>query len=175
MGSTCEPTVGYLHCLEDPVYGATAGYLVVSATGRPLEFHCTAPVKASHAQQILFGATLRRHLLGECLGGALLSRAKLTPSLLAISEADFALAATGSPSRLILLTDADETPTGWQRLPGLGCEAWLPQGEEASTVTAWMNLLAESIDPTEPFDRVADAIREAQRLGGGGADSRAAA
>ncbi|MEN1682029.1 MAG: hypothetical protein AAGJ46_20810 [Planctomycetota bacterium] len=173
--SDSDPTFGYLHCLEDPVHGVTAGYLIVSRTGRPLEFHCTAPVKPSHAQRILFGATLRRHLLGECLGGALVSRAKLKPTVLAISDADLAPMDGDGDRWLVLLADSQQRAAGWHPLTGIGGDALAPDGQDDEAVAGCINRLAESIEPAEPFDRVAEAIREAQRLGGEGGDARAAA
>ena len=93
-----DPTFGYLDFLEDPALGVTGGYLIVSATGRPLEFHCTAPVLANRAQHILFGPTLRPYLLGEQIGTALVTRAKLKPTVLAIADRDqLAAAGAGSP------------------------------------------------------------------------------
>ena len=45
------------------------GYLAaissLNLAGRPLEFHCTAPIKPNPAQQILYGPTLESFLYGE--------------------------------------------------------------------------------------------------------------
>ena len=72
---------GFLTTLESPAHGLFGGYLVVDALGRPLEFHCTAPVKVSRAQQILYGPTLHGHLHGRQVGGALLAEGKATPAV----------------------------------------------------------------------------------------------
>jgi len=48
---------GFLTAVDSPLHGLFGGYLVVDSLGRPLEFHCTAPVKVSRAQQILYGPT----------------------------------------------------------------------------------------------------------------------
>ena len=58
------------------------GYLVLNAVGRPLEFHCTEPVKPNRAQQILYGATLRPYLYGEQIGKALVDSGKMFPDLI---------------------------------------------------------------------------------------------
>ena len=73
-----ETTFGYLSTLESAEHGYFGGYLIVSPLGRPLEFHCTAPVRPSRAQEILYGPTLQPYLLGEQICGALLEAAKLT-------------------------------------------------------------------------------------------------
>ena len=56
------PAIGFLTAVEHAEYGFFGGYLIVNAAGRPLEFHCTAPVKATRAQEILYGPTLRDYL-----------------------------------------------------------------------------------------------------------------
>ena len=75
--------VGFLTVVEDDEFGLCGGYLLLSVTGRPLEFHCTAPVRASRAQEILYGRALRGYLF-ELIGPALLQKAKLTPALVCI-------------------------------------------------------------------------------------------
>src|SRR6266404_1210747 len=54
-----EAAVGFLTVVSSEPHGLVGGYLVLNALGRPLEFHCTAPVKPNRAQEILYGATLQ--------------------------------------------------------------------------------------------------------------------
>jgi hypothetical protein len=77
-----EKYFGYLSTVETPEHGYFGGYLIVSPLGRPLEFHCTAPIRPSRAQQILYGPTLEPYLLGEQICGALLETAKLKPCVI---------------------------------------------------------------------------------------------
>src|SRR6188508_3314430 len=77
-----ETTFGYLSVINSAEHGYFGGYLIVGPLGRPLEFHCTAPVRPSRAQQILYGPTLEPFLLGEQIAGAMLDAAKLKPSLI---------------------------------------------------------------------------------------------
>lgn len=56
--------------------GYSGGLLVLTPTGRPLEFHCTAPVKPNRAQEILYGPTLKPYLFGEQIGSTLVEKAK---------------------------------------------------------------------------------------------------
>ena len=71
------PAFGFLTAVEDARHGFFGGYLVLSERGRPLEFHCSTPVLASQAQQILYGATLRPYLLGELIGETLVAKSQL--------------------------------------------------------------------------------------------------
>ena len=50
-----QPVLGFLTVLEHPQHGLFGGYLLLNLAGRPVEFHCTAPVKPNRAQQILYG------------------------------------------------------------------------------------------------------------------------
>jgi len=196
-----DPTFGYLDFLEDSAIGVTGGYLIVSATGRPLEFHCTAPVVANRAQQILFGPTLRPYLLGEQIGAALVRRAKLAPTVLVIADADQLAAAGGSSAPVVLIervsplepkNESAESSSSHTRAPcpphqeeeaGIGDWRQLPAIEpvvstletDTDALAQYLAQLAGSIDLAEPLDRIRGAIREAQRLGQDEATERHAA
>src|SRR5487761_439696 len=71
--------IGFLTVVEHEQYGFFGGYLVLNASGRPLEFHCTAPVRPNRAQEILYGPTLEPYLYGEQIGQALLAKSQLEP------------------------------------------------------------------------------------------------
>src|SRR3954465_8560029 len=77
--------IGFLTVVEHDLHGLFGGYLLLNETGRPLEFHCTAPVKPNRAQEILYGPTLRPYLCGEQIGQALVARAK-TDVLLVLTD-----------------------------------------------------------------------------------------
>jgi len=201
-----EPTFGYLSAVQSLDYGYFGGYLIVSAIGRPLEFHCTAPVLPSRAQQILYGPTLGPYLIGDQIGGALLGAAKLTPRLILTNQG--AMVGLRAPARvpIVLLLGADEpqdvTPgvspaqnddagASGQRAVEAdeGHASWcfpfvvanhrlqLPPGYEAErdTVVKLLTFLSERVELAEPFDRIHEAIREAQRIGGRGPDAHAQA
>jgi hypothetical protein len=71
--------LGFLTIIENPEHGLFGGYLILNRAGRPLEFHCTAPVKPNRAQQILYGPTLEPFLFGEQIGQSLLDKARSEP------------------------------------------------------------------------------------------------
>ena len=76
-----KPTLGFLTVLDHPQHGLFGGYLVLNTAGRPLEFHCTAPIKPNRAQQILYGPTLESFLFGEQIGQTLLAKSRNEPLL----------------------------------------------------------------------------------------------
>lgn len=99
------PAIGFLTVLDHPDHGLFGGYLLLNSAGRPLEFHCTAPIKANRAQEILYGPTLEPYLYGEQIGRTLLERAKTKP-LVACTDVPAALAVRDFVSLpVVLVTD----------------------------------------------------------------------
>lgn len=100
--SPSQTALGFLTILEHEQHGLVGGYLILNSAGRPLEFHCTAPVKANRAQQILFGPTLESYLYGEQIGQTLLAKCSL--DLLAVcTDVERALCVRDYVSRPVVL------------------------------------------------------------------------
>jgi len=78
--------IGFLTVVEDDQYGHCGGYLLLNGNGRPLEFHCTAPVKPNRAQEVLYGPTLKPYLHGELIGQTLVQRAKVEPVAICVDD-----------------------------------------------------------------------------------------
>ena len=99
--------------MEDDRHGLFGGYLVLNEAGRPLEFHCTAPIRPSRPQEILYGNTLRPYLYGEQIGQALLSKAKHPPSIILTDQRPALALQTliEIPVTLILPTKNEEPAT----------------------------------------------------------------
>jgi hypothetical protein len=112
--SSSSPSIGFLTVLDQQEAGLFGGYLVLNACGRPLEFHCTAPVKANRAQQILYARTLAPYLYGEQIGQALLAKAKVEP-LWICTDVEPALAVrdfTPAPVACLLPPEERASPSG---------------------------------------------------------------
>jgi hypothetical protein len=157
---------GFLTTVESAAHGLFGGYLVVDALGRPLEFHCTAPVKVSRAQQILYGSTLDGHLHGRQVGGALLGEAKATPAVvLTDSEAMLQVRPhTSLPVALVRRGDAD-TPLAPAAF-AVGSAVVSPHAADAALALALegrLATLAAAVDLCEPFERIRAALDEAAR------------
>ena len=103
-GAKSNSGLGFLTVVEYPQQGLFGGYLVLNPAGRPLEFHCTAPIQPNRAQQILYGPTLQPYLFGELIGQTLLGKAKVEP-LVVCTDREAALAVgdyVGVPVALVL-------------------------------------------------------------------------
>jgi hypothetical protein len=107
-----RPCLGFLTVLECPQDGLFGGYLALDFRGRPLEFHCTAPIRPNRAQQILYGPTLEDYLYGEQIGQTLLKASQRTP--LAVFTDRHAVLAVRDlvdlPVALVDVSGNDETP-----------------------------------------------------------------
>lgn len=161
------PAIGFLTVCEFPDQGFFGGYLVVNALGRPLEFHCTAPVKPNRAQEILYGTTLRPYVFGEQIGQTLVRKGRLEPVFVCtdcppmLAVRDFI-----DPPALLVLDD-EQSPDDSQlvefslkKCPVAVRSAWATDRETIQRI--WQSLNA-TLDLQEPFGRIRGAIEEARK------------
>src|SRR5436190_16532179 len=102
------PCLGFLTVVENAELGLLGGYLLLNAAGRPLEFHCTAPVKPNRAQEILYGPTLRPFLYGEQIGQTLLTKSKLMPLVVCTDSENVLAARDFTHVPLVVVRESDE-------------------------------------------------------------------
>ncbi len=189
MSNNATPSrnnLGFLTVSDSPDQGLIGGYLVLNPAGRPLEFHCTAPVRPNRAQEILYGPTLRPYLYGEQIGRALLERSA-TPPLLVFTDVEPALAARDVvpiPVVFVVPEEEQQRESG-NRFRLDAAHSGPPQAcwpslhrftvgprklgvwpahrqDEQEGIEHWQPH-AESFDLTEPFGRIREAIEEARR------------
>jgi len=165
-GSKLLPCLGFLTICDYGEGGFCGGYLVLNAAGRPLEFHCTAPVKANRAQEILYGPTLRPFLFGEQIGQTLLSRAKAGPQLVVTDIAEALAVRPFSKSPVVCLVTADDESAEGAPVFRLG--DWLVMvertsaGDRAAVEALWQQHF-ERVDLQEPFGRIREALEESRK------------
>jgi len=164
---------GFLTAVESGTHGVFGGYLLVDPWGRPLEFHCTAPVKVSRAQQILFGSTLQSHLHGQQIGGTLLGEGTVTPEVVLTdlepmmhvrshTKLPVALirgASSGSPAA----TFGSAVGTGSFTIGNASVSPHATDAARGDDLRERLEELAAAVDLCEPFERIRAAIDEAQR------------
>lgn len=171
-----QPSIGFLTVAEHTA-GLFGGYLLLNLLGRPLEFHCTTPVKASRAQEILYGPTLAPYLCGELIGQTLVAKASHQPgvvltdlepvlSLRMLAAMPVALVQSSGDAPVRRLDAAHNSPR-----PALATFRW--GGNELGIdplfltdrelVLQRLHGVCETLDLAEPFQRIREAIEEAQR------------
>jgi len=150
-GGTHVAALGFLTVVENELFGLVGGYLLLNASGRPLEFHCTAPVKSSRAQQILYGPTLAPYLYGEQIAQALIHKAGIEPQIVWTDQPAVLAVREFIALPVAALVHGHEEP---QCAEGFEADRELV----ANRITAFANF-----DLREPFDRIREAIEEAHR------------
>lgn len=154
MGSAVpEKPVGFLTTVEAPEHGIFGGYLLVDSVGRPLEFCCTAPVRISRAQQILYGPSIHGYLHADRIGGALLAEATIEPRIVLVDQLE-----------LVALHANTCLPVALVR-PGEAVEPQAGDPLRRQELAVKLGSLLPEIDLVEPFERIRAAIAEAQRHG----------
>lgn len=158
------PLFGFLTVVDAAANGLFGGFLVVDDRGRPVEFFCTAPMKVTRAQQILYGPTLHGHFHGRQIGGALLAEAR-TPPVVVLTDQETLLQVrphTTLPVALVQRAAGDGSSPGLR----VGAAVVGPTDADAareSAIHAQLVGLGGAVDLCEPFERIRQAIEEAQR------------
>jgi hypothetical protein len=168
-GTSTKPAacLGFLTVVENAELGLLGGYLLLNAAGRPLEFHCTAPVKANRTQEILYGPTLQSYLYGEQIGQTLLTRSKLAP-LAVCTDSEPVLAArefTNIPLLRVLTSTSPSLPNSPARFQLARNEVVTAphySSDQQAVLNAWPSP-ADGLDLAEPFQRIREALEEAQK------------
>ena len=164
-GPASSPSIGFFTVQEFPDLGLIGGYLVLNATGRPIEFHCTAPVRANRTQEILYGPTLTPYLYGEQIGQALLGKGKAKPLFICTDVAP-ALAVRNFVTTPVVVLAEDKTASSQLHCFQLGprdAAVSATRQKDAETILKLWREHAEELDLLEPFNRLHEAIDEAQR------------
>lgn len=148
-----QKPVGFLTTVESPTHGLFGGYLLVDSIGRPLEFACTAPVRLSRAQQVLYGPTLHGYLYADRIGGTLLAEATVEPRIVLVDQMELAQLHVHTPLPVALVRSGEPVE---------------PQADDPvrrRQLSERLDVLLPNIDLAEPFERIRAAIDEAQRHG----------
>lgn len=173
-----ESTLGFLSVTGNIKQGLLGGLLVLNCFGRPVEFHCTAPVRANRAQEILYGNTLQPFLTGEQIAPALVSKAE-TKMIAVLTDSPFVLSAASFltfpllfvfsriPERLSdsasqAITDTDERERfgsfdDFPFIPGFDSSQWTTQTKGNTR----LGFLSRETTERLPFDSQLERFLEA--------------
>lgn len=169
MPQADEATLAYYTVVDDVHTGWTGGLLLLNSGGRPLEFQCTLPVRPSRAHTILFGPTLRDHLIGDVIGPLLVSKCRAPISMLCVDQPE-AIRLEDSVSFPVALVDEaaeeSEGPIADDTLSNsvateLAGSIIRYRIEHSDLVQSIVSKLSDFPDAVEPFERIREAIKEA--------------
>lgn len=173
---------GYLTMTELSPGLYRGGLLLVDHDGKPKDFRCTSAIRPNAIQKVLYGGTLSGHMALELCGEPLLNAAPEMPGLLLVDD-----------QQLLALRKEAGCPVIWARRqsdlvadtssgPGCGESRLIasPAGlydsllvcghrEYTGDLEAGVPLLEElgsAVDPLEPFERIAAALKLVQEKPG---------
>lgn len=164
-----KAAIGFLTVVDDPAHGLFGGYLILNPAGRPVEFHCTAPVRPNRAQEILYGTTLRPYLYGEQIARTLIEKSKILPRVVCFDQTDALCVRPLVSVPAILVEEVPEPQPEslpqdqilWNKKQILSA---LPENpEDVPAVRKVLEELVIEFDFMEPFERIRSAISEAQK------------
>jgi hypothetical protein len=160
-----------LTVVELSAIGHCGGLLIVSQIGRPIEFHCTAPVASNRAQEIMYGLTYNGFLFSDQIGMALVDKAKNQPTLFVTDCADILPMTELIDAPLIL---AEQPGVKTEPFDGRGLASFSVQNQtiycgnaKADQVEGIRNhteSFAKNLPLDEPFERIRQAIEEAHAV-----------
>jgi hypothetical protein len=180
MGSNSKTllALGFITVRHHSEHGYFGGYLILNQLGRPLEFHCTLPVKPSRAQSLLYGHTLDDFICGEQIAKALVTKAKLKPNLL-LTDCSAVLAFEQVGDEPLVLIESNDTHANEAHLrrphqadvnlrrvgtAGMRCCVSVSSSATSEMLSEMAPKLAPNFDLTEPFQRIAEALLEAHPI-----------
>lgn len=171
--SNAAAPLGFLTCTEFDGWGLCGGLLLLNQMARPLEFHCTLPVKVSRTQAILYGTSIRAYICGQVIGKALLEKAKCRPGLVITDCPETATMHEDSdlPLAFVATSDKQQTAAASTNAESLNFGRFpvhltFPPEHDREPLKQRLRQdlarFAEKFDLDEPFERVRQAMTEAR-------------
>ncbi len=175
MASTAaSPNLGFLTLLHE-TGGHLGGYLVTNQWGRPLEFRLSTAVQPNRIQQILYGPTLHRYIAADLIGKTLVEKCATAAQYLFTDrepvldlrlhvEMPVIWLATSADPAAVDLAEAGGCVRPASRLRGpIFCHPKFPADQPAAGEL--LDRLEGTLDLTEPFARIREAMAEARKMG----------
>jgi hypothetical protein len=166
--------LGFLTILQEGG-GYLGGYLVTNCWGRPLEFRLSSAVQPNRVQQILYGNKLLPFICADLIGKTLVERTA-TSSQIILTDHESVLdlrLLQETPVVVLLAPHSDPArnemtsgPGSDQGTAGRGpilCHPGFP--DDLPAAQALLERLDNTMDLSEPFARIREAIAEARKLG----------
>jgi hypothetical protein len=167
--SQSESRLGFITVVETPDLGFSGGLLVVNSHGRPVEFHCTSPVKVNRAQKILYGGTYQNFLFCDQIGASLIEKARTQPSAYVTDQVDMLPLSETVDVPVLLLPSEPQTIENRIDLNHFKLNdrrLWFHSlfGEPTEPMQDLCQQFTRTLPIDEPLERIREAISEAQAV-----------
>ncbi len=157
--------LGFLTTLDVDQKGLVGGLLITNRFGRPLEFQCTAPIKASRTQEILYGQTLRPYLKCDLIGKTLVEKASVKPHMVLTEDPELLDLREQVKVPVAYCDDDEGNSTGKVRIGGQILTFHSSHAKDVDRVNDHAEALPNDADLAEPLERVREALNETVRSG----------
>ncbi|MEM9940129.1 MAG: hypothetical protein AAF939_00985 [Planctomycetota bacterium] len=166
-----EPNFGFLKVIELTGIGHCGGLLIVAKNGRPIEFHCTAPVVPNRAREIIFGETFLTCLFTEQIGISLIDHCKTEPAILIVQQVEMASITELVDFPVAFIESSDDLQFDGRGLSTFNTDSHQvfglnSKGELWTEVRNQIDLFSHGLPLDEPFERIQSAIEEANQARG---------
>ena len=173
--STPITLIGFLKVIELDSIGYCGGLLIVSPSGRPIEFHCTAPVARNRAQEIMYGQTYQSFLFTEQIGLALLEKSQSQAEVLVIDSQPLASIKSLVETPIVWVKEISEkqkaeasstNSLGWTSLDVSGESLFANNAntQQSAQLKRTVSGFLRTLPLQEPFERISIAIEEANQV-----------
>ena len=166
--------LGYLKIVNLGAHSFAGGLMIVDARGLPLDFRYTDPVVPSRVQQVLYGKALDRHVRQDVIFKHLAEKMEPRPALLLVDDELLLGLSAAVPVVMVLETRLSPLREVAQLQTVSETEYLLQAGETGSplrlklgkpepglvekVVEILLEVVAEGLDPVEPFGRIRGAV-----------------
>ncbi|MFK7817554.1 MAG: hypothetical protein AB8G99_02450 [Planctomycetaceae bacterium] len=160
--------LGFLTTLDVDQKGLVGGLLITNRFGRPLEFQCTAPIKASRTQEILYGQTLRPYLKCDLIGKTLYEKASVKPHVVLTEDPELLDLREQLKIPVACCDEAkgnSGAPNGKVLIGGQILSFHSSHNTDLDKVNDHAESLPNDADLAEPLERVREALSETAKSG----------
>lgn len=178
--ATSTVNLGFLTILQE-ASGYLGGYLVTNQWGRPLEFRLSTAVQPNRVQKILYAGTLEPYICADLIGKTLVEKTGIAVQLVITDTAaaldlrhklevpvawvahaeQVAEATTGDGNSAARLSPCPLLPVRHN----IHCHGQFPADVEL--IQQMLERLIGTVDLSEPFSRIREAMGEARKMGVG--------
>ncbi|MGD0138396.1 MAG: hypothetical protein ABSD28_05925 [Tepidisphaeraceae bacterium] len=157
-----EFVIAYISCPQDSGRNYLGGILLTDYRTRPLEFAFVSPVKVTTMQRIIHGKTLDETVTVYIIAHRLLSEATKQPDIIFV-DSDLLLELQRLTQIPVAKLSREQNSASQATSLSPLKFSTLREGDKDSVVGSVMSTLEAHADLMEPFARMTEAIREAQK------------
>jgi hypothetical protein len=166
--SSAPLALGFLAVLQESS-GWLGGYLVTNGWGRPLEFRLTTAVQPNRVQTALYGPTLVEYLHADVIGRTLIEKTGTKPDLI-VTDSPPALALRSRIEIPVIAISAqhgtlEDVVALHHPRTSAGLFLHVRHEADRAAVEQLLERIDGSVDLSEPFARIREAVGEARKMG----------